>query len=178
MTSFDIKNQEFKKVFRGYDHDDVMSFLEHVAAEWENAQKHQSALSEKIIGLETQLKDFKAMEKALQQTFMQAQETSGKAIENARKEAQLILQEAEVKASQILEKARNDLTTVKEEVTILRVKKESIVSRLRILLNSELNLLKVMDADEELQSRIPRGAHEEQSKEKLEIEEIIKQLEQ
>ncbi|MBI3765341.1 MAG: DivIVA domain-containing protein, partial [Ignavibacteriales bacterium] len=114
----------------------------------------------------------------LQQTFMQAQETSGKAIENARKEAQLILQEAEVKASQILEKARNDLTTVKEEVTILRVKKESIVSRLRILLNSELNLLKVMDADEELQSRIPRGAHEEQSKEKLEIEEIIKQLEQ
>ncbi|MBI3764943.1 MAG: DivIVA domain-containing protein, partial [Ignavibacteriales bacterium] len=33
MTSFDIKNQEFKKVFRGYDPDDVMSFLEHVAAE-------------------------------------------------------------------------------------------------------------------------------------------------
>lgn len=178
MTSFDSKNQEFKKVFRGYDPEEVKDFLERLAGELENSQKHQLELDKKIVQLETQVQDFETMEKALQQTFLQAQQTSDKAIENARKEAQLIIQEAEIKASQILEKARNDLTTMKEHLTILRAKKDSIVSRLRILLDSELNLLKAMEVDEELQSQEPRTGQEERSKETMEIEEIIKHLEQ
>ena len=178
MTFVDIGNQEFKKVFRGYDPEEVKNFLERFAGEWKNSQKHQAELSEKIIQLETQLKDFKSLEKALQQTFIQAQETNTKVIENARKEAQLIIQEAEVNASQILDKARNDLTTIKEHVAILKAKKDSIVSHLRILLNSELNLLKAMEVDEELQVQKPRADEEGQSKDMLEIEEIMKQLEQ
>ena len=46
------------------------------------------------------------MEKTLQATLMQAQDVSQKEVENAKREAQLVIQEAEMKASQILDKRK------------------------------------------------------------------------
>ena len=109
------------------------------------------------------------------QTLLQTQETSGRAIETARKEAQLIIQEAEMKAAHILEKARNDLTAVKEQVVILRTKKDSIVSRMKMLLNSEMEIIKALEVDEEFQRSNPE-AQQEFTREKSEIDEIIKSL--
>jgi cell division initiation protein len=174
LTPVGIRTHEFKKVMRGFDPAEVRSFLEDVASEFAALQDIQSQADRRLIELETQLKDYHAVEKALQQTFMQAQETTGKAIENARREAQLIIQEAEVKSSQMLEKARTDLTTVKEQVTILKAKKDSIVSRLRMLLNSELELIKALDVNEELQ--MENEPPKEHSRERIEIEEILKTL--
>jgi cell division initiation protein len=176
LTPLDIKRQQFKKIFRGINPAEVNSFLEIVAAELEESQKSNKDLQQKIVEIETRLKDYAAVEKALQQTFMQAQETTGKAIENARKEAQLIIHEAELKAAQIVEKARNDLTALKEHMTILKAKKDSIGSRLKMLLNSELELIRALEIDEELQSGKDSERSQEFSKEKMEIDEIIKSL--
>lgn len=176
ITSFDIKKHQFKKTLRGYEPSEVLAFLEMVAAELEESQKQNKELSQKILQLETQLKDYKNMEKALQQTFMQAQETSGKAVEHARGEAQLIIQQAEVKASQIVDKARNELIALKEQLIILKTKKDSIVKRLKMVLNSELDFIKALEADEEVQSPNGESTQTELSKEKAEIEEIIKSL--
>ena len=117
------------------------------------------------------------MEKAIQQTFMQAQETGGKAVENARKEAQLIIHEAELKATQILDKSRTNLTAIKEQIRILKARKDSIVVRLKMLLNSELDLIKTLEFDEAFPSQNEDELSRETSKEKTEIEEIIKNLE-
>jgi cell division initiation protein len=176
LTSFDIKNQDFSRIFRGFDPTEVKDFLEDLAVEWEQSEKRLDELGGKIVELETQLKDFKSMEKALQQTFVQAQETSAKSVDQARREAQLIIQEAEMKASQILDKSRHDLTALKEQVTILKAKKDSMVSRLRILLNSELDLIKALEVDEEGRSDQVADAPEDHSKEKKEIDEIIRSL--
>ena len=177
LTPQDIKRQQFKKTFRGFDPAEVETFLSLTAAELEESQKHNKEISNKLIELETQLKDYKAVEKAMQDTFMQAQETSGKAIENARKESQLIIHEAELKASQILDRSRIELITLKEHITIMKAKKDSIVSRLKMLLHSELELIKTLEIDEELQTNNQQNyLREELTKEKSEIEEIIKSL--
>ena len=177
LTPFEVKKQEFKKVFRGYDREEVSAFLDTIATEMEESLADRRTLEDRANELETQLKDYKSIEKAIQQTLMQAQETSAKSVENTRQEGQLILKEAELKAFQMLDKARNDLTVLKEQLMILKAKKDSIVARLKMILNSELELIRALEVDEELQTKSTTEP-EELSRERQEIEEIIRSLEQ
>ena len=177
LSPVEIKKQEFRRAFRGYNPVEVQAFLDIMATEVEETMTEQRGLMEKAMELETQLKDYRSIEKAIQQTLMQAQETTAKSIENTRQEAQLILKEAEMKAFQMLDKSRNDLTMLKEQIMILKAKKDSVVSRLKMLLTSELQLIKALEVDEELQTAGPPEP-EELSKERQEFEDIIKRLDQ
>jgi cell division initiation protein len=173
LTPLDVKKQEFKKVLRGYDPVEVDSFLDMMSNEFAELLKQCKDMREQLVEYEAQLRDYRQMEKTLQQTLMQAQEASGRSIENSRKEAQLIVQEAELKANQILDRARLDLSRTKDEIGNLRSKKESIMSRLKVLLNSEIELIKVLEIDDdELTRDLSRGT----GKETIEIDEIIKKL--
>ena len=176
LTPLDIKRQEFKKVLRGFDPVEVETFLSMVSTEFEEAAKANKDLREKLIELETQLRDYKAIEKTLQQTLAHAQETSQKSIENSRQEAQLMLREAEMKASQILDRARLDLTRMKEDVSILKAKKDTLANRLKTLLNSELQLVKALEVDEEINPKI-EDEPPKQSPQDAELDEIVKNLE-
>ncbi|MBN1398814.1 MAG: DivIVA domain-containing protein [Bacteroidetes bacterium] len=173
VTPLEIKHQEFKKTMRGYDTIEVDTFLEMLSNELEDMIRENRAQKDKIIELETQLSDYKNIERSLQQTFIQAQETSGKSIENSKREAEIIIKEAEVKASQIVEKARLDFAHIKEEISQLKARKESVVSKLKVLLSSELNLLRALDVEEE-DGR--RDSSKGTGKEHLEIDEILKRL--
>ena len=138
--------------------------------------KSNKELKEKVQELETQLRDYKSMEKTLQQTLIHAQETSQKAVENSRREAQLMIAEAEMKGSQILDKARNDLTMMKEEIAILKAKKDTLANRLKTILNSELQLIKALAVDEEINPKIDSEEQKPVPTERTEIDEIIKSL--
>ena len=174
ISPLEVKRQEFKKVLRGYDPVEVDTFLEMISNELEELLGFNKQMKDKLIELETQLSDYKRMEKTLQQTLLQAQETSGKSIENSRKEADLIIKEAELKASQIVEKARTDFSRAKEEIANLKARKESIISRLKVLLHSELDLLRALEIDEEDLSK--HDTSKGTGKEHLAIEEILKKL--
>lgn len=174
ITPLEIKRQKFKKVLRGYDTIEVDTFLEMLANEMEELTLQNKEYKERIVELETQLTDYKTIEKTLQQTLMQAQEASGKSIENSKKEAELIIKDAELKASQILEKARLDFARMKEEITALKARKESIISKLKVLLTSEVDLLKALEVDDdEFERDLSKGT----GKDRLEIDEILKKLE-
>jgi len=173
ITPLEVKRQQFKKSMRGYDPVEVETFLEMVSNEMEDLIRENKVQSDKILQQDTQLIDYKTIEKTLQQTLMQAQETSGKSIENSKREAEIIIKEAEVKASQIIEKARLDFAHVKEEISQLKARKESVLSRLKVLLSSELNLMKALEIDDDEGKKDPsRGS----GKDYLELEEILKKL--
>lgn len=174
----EIRNHGFRKAFRGFDSAEVESFLERIASEWDGAAADHAALEQKVIELEAQIRDFRSMEKGFQQTVMQAQDASDKAVDSAKKEALLIIREAELKAAQIVAKARNDLSMLREQVMILRAKKDSITMRLRMLLNSELDVIKALEVDDELQNGSSGEERQEVSTERMEIEEIIRNLDQ
>lgn len=145
LTPLDIKKQQFKKVMRGYDTVEVDTFMEMMAREFETLTKEQKEARDKLVELETQLKDYKQIEKTLQQTLLQAQETTARSYESARKEGELIVREAESRAAQIVEQANTDLIRMSNEIIQLKAKKDSLIGRLRILLSSELDLLKTLD---------------------------------
>ncbi len=173
ITPLEIKRQQFKKTLRGFDPVEVETFLEMLSNEMEEWVRLDREQKEKIVELETQLSDYKNIEKTLQQTLMQAQETSGKSIENSKREAELIVKEAEVKASQIVEKARLDFAKAKEEISTLKARKESVLSKLKILLSSELDLIRALAVDDDaMQKDMSKGT----GKDNLEIDEILKKL--
>ncbi len=155
----------------------MTSFLEEIVGLVDELTAKNGTMTQRITELETRLKDYTTIEKALQQTFMQAQETSGKAVESARKEAQLIIQESELKASQIVDKARSDLTLLKEQITIMQTKRDAIINRLKTLLDSELGLVKALGADDEPSDSGGAGTPPSAAAEDPEIDEIIKRLE-
>jgi cell division initiation protein len=173
ITPLEVKHQKFKKVMRGCDTIEVETFLEMVSNEMEDLIRENRELKDKIIEQDTKLIDYKNMEKTLQQTLMQAQETSGKSIENSKREAEIIIKESEIKASQIVEKARLDFAKVKEEISQLKARKESVMGKLKVLLSSELNLIRALEIDEESDKTNPSKGT---GKEHLEIEEILKKL--
>lgn len=176
LSISEIRSQKFRTKFSGFDTVEVSSFLARIADEIADARKNNDDLSKKVIELETRLKDYQSIEKALQQTLMQGQETAGKTVEIARKESQLILQEAEIKSAQILEKARTDLNSLNEQITILKAKKDSIGARLKMVLKSELDLIKALEVDEEIHSNKNENNSAEPAVMKTEMEDILKQL--
>jgi len=174
LTPLDIRKQEFKKLMRGYDPVEVDTFLEMIAADMEEALRLQKESRERIIELETQLKDYRQIEKTLQQTLLQAQEATGRTYESARREAETILREAESRGAKVVEQANADLARLNGELHRLNSRKESLIGRLRVLLSSELDLLKTLDMGgaEDLGVGSSLGT----GKESVEVESILKNI--
>lgn len=176
LSPLDIKKQAFKKIFRGYDPIEVDTFLEMIASEMDDLVTTNKNIQERLSIAEAQVHDYKSMEKTLHSTLMQAQDVSTKSVENAKYEAKLIIQESELKSSQILDKARSENTRLKEEIEILKAKKNTLSSRLKLLLTSELELIRALDINEEL----PPSETEEPPKDQHqhEYDDIIKSIEE
>ena len=174
LTPLDIKKQEFKKVMRGYDPVEVDTFMDMMANEFEDLLKQQKEMRDKFLELETQLRDYRQIEKTLQQTLLQAQETTGRTYEAARREAETIVREAEGKASKIVEQASMDLARMNAHIVQLRGKKASLLGRLRVLLSSELDLIKTLEMgdDDVLDPSASHGT----GKESIELEAVLKNM--
>jgi len=158
LTPLDIKKQEFKRTLRGYDPIEVDAFLEMVADEYEAALREKNRLSEEVVQLRTQLKDYQEVEKTLKQTLMTAEQSIAESRENSRREAEMIIREAELKADRILEAARRQLSELKNDLQIVKAQKASFARRLRHLLESQLELIGVLGMDD-----VGYGEEEEES---------------
>jgi cell division initiation protein len=141
LTPIDIRKQEFKKVLRGYDPVEVDTFMEMLAGEFETLVREHKQYRDSVTELEQQLRDYRQIEKALQQTLLQAQEATAKAFEAARREADLLVRDAETKAAGLMEQAATDRARLHEEILQLQGRREEVVGKLRMLLSTEMDLL-------------------------------------
>lgn len=148
LTPLDIKKQVFKKVMRGYDPIEIETFLEMVAEEFEAAIKEKNDLSDEVLKLKTQLKDYQEVEKTFKESLMNAQQTINQSRENSKRESDLIIKEAEVRAEKIIENAKMQLIEMKNELMVVKAQKDSFAKRLRHLLESQLELLSVLEIDD------------------------------
>lgn len=152
ITPNDIANKEFKKVFRGYDIDEVDDFLEQVVEEYERIYKENITLKEKINILNDKIEHYSNMESTLQNTLVLAQTAAEQAKENSRKEAEMILKNAKDKSEEIIRQANEKANTLIAEAQqkVLNINKEHEMirqefnmfkSRFTGLLNAQLETL-------------------------------------
>ena len=148
LTPLDIKRQVFKKVMRGYDPIEIETFLEMVSEEYEALIKERNDLSDDVLKLKTQLRDYQEVEKTFKESLMNAQQTINQSRENSKRESDLIIKEAEVRAEKIIENIKMQLIEMKNELMIVKAQKDSFAKRLRHLLESQLELLGVLEIDD------------------------------
>jgi cell division initiation protein len=153
LTPLDIRKQEFKKVVRGFDVEEVETFLDMVSEQFENLLHEKRQMNEEIVKLQTQLRDYQQVESALKETLMNAQQNINQSRETSKKEAEIIVREAELKAEEILDNTKSKLLDMKNELLLLKSQKDSFVKRLKQLIQSQVELIDVLSIDDLSQSQ-------------------------
>lgn len=141
LTPLDIHNKEFRKVLRGYDEAEVDEFLDRVVKDYEALYKEVGSLKDRLAVHEERAAQYHGMEETLKKTLVVAQETADHLKANARREGELILKEAEVKAGKIIDEAMDRAREIIAENDELRRQAMMFRSRLRSMLQSQMELL-------------------------------------
>ena len=114
ITPLDIYQQEFKRVLRGLDPDEVEDFLERVADDYEQVLRENAALKKQIESLESQLTAggrIKQTDASRAAIGKDADDT----IRDAKKEAENIVRQAMESAETIISRARNEVHQIRSE---------------------------------------------------------------
>ena len=142
ISPMDIQRQSFARRLRGFDRDEVHSYLAIVAEEVAALQRERDALAQQIQSLEGLLDEHRQREAILKNTLLMAQRVSEEIRDNARKQAESALKEAELQADRLLELAQSRAHEVERGIlelraqrTALRTDVRSVVTRLTTLLD-------------------------------------------
>lgn len=148
LTSLDIRKQEFKRVFRGLDPDEVTAFLDSVADSFEVLNRERLQTLEREAGLQEQVERYAQMETTLQEMLKTAQLTADDVRENARTEGRLIVNEAEALANRAVDKARTQVRQMRNEMVNLKTRRDMFVARFQSLLQAHSEFLAQLSDDE------------------------------
>ena len=147
LTPLDIRKQPFRKTMWGFDSDEVNSFLEMVASEFETIIKQDNELQTQVKNLEQNLEHYVTIEKTLNDTMLTAQRTTDEARLNAQKEAELILKDAQIRAGRYEDDSRRRVHELESEIVSLKTQRDSFLARFRAMLKTQLELLAVISDD-------------------------------
>jgi cell division initiation protein len=136
ITPLDIQQMGFKTKWKGYDREEVDTFLETLAEDYEALIKENLNLKEQSVHLEEALKEFKKREGLLSQTLISAQQLADVQKTNTLKESSLIIKEAEVQAEQIIKNIRDEEARLKSDVIDLRRQKLIFIEKLKSMLRT------------------------------------------
>ncbi len=120
ITPLDIQQKQFATKFRGFDMEEVDSFLEVVREEMEELLRDNATLREEVRLLDKQLKDYRNIEETLRNTLIATQQMVEDYKDSARKEAELIRKEAELNAEEILKGAQERVIKIHEDITDMK----------------------------------------------------------
>lgn len=149
LSPLDIRKHEFKRKMRGYDPDEVASFLDIVSIEYENLVHQSSMMSEKLAMMESQLKKYRNMESTLQETLLSAERSREETLKIAKKQAEIVIREAEVKAAAILEEGQSSLVKLRNSFNELKMHKDTYLAKLKALVTAQAELFKQYSFSEE-----------------------------
>lgn len=125
------KKDDFRRSLRGYDADQVDSFLDLVADRLEELVTERRRLTEQVATMEEQLTDFRERERALNEALMAAQELREEARSQAERDAELKKKEAKSRAEEIVQEARRRAEEARRELEDLRRRKDRFLHSLR-----------------------------------------------
>lgn len=120
ITPLDIQQKQFSVKFRGFNMEEVDSFLELVREEMEELLRENANLREDVRRYEKQLKDYKDIEETLRATLISTQQMVEEYKNTARKEAELIKKEAQLEAENMIKQAQEKVIKIHEDITDLK----------------------------------------------------------
>jgi cell division initiation protein len=157
-TPLDLRQQTFRKKFRGYDTEEVRNLLEQTAETLETLRTENENLLQKNERLQHETEGYRKREETFKRAMLNSQKVMEQMKENARKSADLIVAEAEVRAEKLLNGAHNRLSQLHEDIAELKRQRMQIEIQIRSILESHSKLLEIRNEntkeDDEIDSKI------------------------
>lgn len=148
LTPLDIQKQDFSKSFKGYDSNEVRSFLHLVAEEIERLVIDVDRLSRENAMLREELHDHNQRERILKDTLLAAQHVSEEIRNNARKEAELIVKDAELLSERLIGQAMTRVADLERMIQDLKIERRVARNKLQGMLDTIQQLI-MLDAEQE-----------------------------
>lgn len=138
LSSKDIKKNDFKKTFRGYDVNEVDAFLDTVSSHYEKQLIENKNLLEKIKSLSADIEIYKENEINLQKAIIKSQEIAEENIKNAKKRAEMIVKEAELNSRKMRQDIDEDIIRKKQELEDIKLRNDKLIEDVKNFLNDKL----------------------------------------
>lgn len=132
----DILDRKFNKTLRGFDPVEVRYFLEMLAEEFEK-------LEERIVELEP-------IERQLHEMKVKSPDDL---IADAEGKARKIIEDAEKLAADVIDRAKKQKETEKDEIAVLKNKKDRLVKSLSDALQKQADLIKSLNTSEDREEK-------------------------
>jgi cell division initiation protein len=146
ISPMEIQRQTFSTRLRGFDADEVRTYLHLIAEELQQFQREHAALQQETTFLRSVVDEHRQREEILKNTLLTAQRLSDEIRESARKQSESTVKQAELQADRLVELAQDRAKTIERETLDLRSMRQTLRGDIRSLLD---RLHHVLDAQEE-----------------------------
>ncbi len=148
ISPMDIQRQAFGRRFRGFDRDEVRTYLHLVAEEVAALQRDRDMLEQQFKDLQALIGEHKERETILKNTLLTAQKVSEDIREAARKHAEGIVKEAELQADRLVELAQARAHEVERGILDLRTHRTGLRTDIRALITRLATVLELQEESE------------------------------
>jgi cell division initiation protein len=136
ITPVDIQQAGFSVRFRGYDRQEVDTFLDTLTEDYETLVRDNRAFRDRMADLESQVNELRKKEATLNNTLVKAQSLVEEMHQNAHKEAELITKEAEIRAEDLIKTANQKIAATQSEILDLKKEKVVFLERIRSVIQT------------------------------------------
>ncbi|MGO9379886.1 MAG: DivIVA domain-containing protein [Dissulfurispiraceae bacterium] len=142
ITPLDIQQKTFPtQMLRGFEQEEVYSFLELVREEMEELLRENASLREQLSRADSQLLEYNNMNSTLRDTLVTTQQMVDEYKNNARKEADLIIREAETRSDEIIKSAQEKAVKIHEDIVELKGIRRHFKEEVKRLIESHMKML-------------------------------------
>jgi cell division initiation protein len=152
VSPLDLRQQRFRKTFRGFDRVEVTSFLVAVADDYEQALRETDRLRQDLSRMEALLTEHREHEKNLKATLTTAQQLADDIKAHAEEEARRIIRDAQGRSELLLEKTQARLEDIQREIDGLKLKRRDVEVSLESTIQTLRNTLEYV-RDQEARER-------------------------
>jgi cell division initiation protein len=144
----DLQRQTFGLQFRGYDKEDVRTYLNLVAEEVAALQRDRDTLEREVQELRSLIAEHRERETILKNTLIMAQRVSEDIRDNARKQGEGVVKQAELQADRLLELAQARAHEVERGILELRTHRSALRTDIRALVTRLTHFLDLQEEAE------------------------------
>ena len=144
ITALDITQRQFKRALRGYEADEVQSFLHEVAGAFEAQARELQSLRDQLSRRDDEIESWKGRERMLQETLLTAQKACDDIREAARREADAMVADAELQAEKIVQGAHARFLRIVDDINELKRQRVQFETNVRTLAESHLKLIEAL----------------------------------
>ncbi len=148
LSPNDIRNYEFPNQMRGYDKEEVDSFLDQMANELENLKQESLRLSMENDSIKSQLDNLKQFEDSIKGAAIDARKNADSTMSSAKTEAEKILSAAKTKAEELVSSKEAMLSDYKKQLNRLEATKQSFASEIKEMIHIHLRMIEKISESE------------------------------